>query len=133
MSTHVTATFDIKSWDEKPYDEAEGLGKLTRVRAVYTYRGDVEGEGTSESLMTYQDGGTTTNFVSLERVVGRVAGRSGSFMLEGQGTYSSTEGAKSEFFVVPGSAAGELVGLRGKGNYVASQPPFSWKLDFAFE
>ena len=30
MSTHATAVFEIKTWDEKPYQEMEGGSKLTR-------------------------------------------------------------------------------------------------------
>jgi len=30
MTPRATATFEIKAWDEKPYDELEGRLKLTR-------------------------------------------------------------------------------------------------------
>ncbi|HYL99672.1 MAG TPA: DUF3224 domain-containing protein [Blastocatellia bacterium] len=133
VSTRVDATFEVKSWDEKPCDEAEGMGKMVRVQAVYTYQGDIEGEGTWEAIMSYPEGGTTTYFVSLQRFVGRLGGKSGSFMLQGQGTYRADEGAKSEFFVVPGSGTNELSGLVGKGSYLANQPPFTTELSYDFE
>lgn len=34
MKTHATATFDVKAWDEKPYNEMSGLPKLTRVSST---------------------------------------------------------------------------------------------------
>ncbi|HKV42352.1 MAG TPA: DUF3224 domain-containing protein [Blastocatellia bacterium] len=133
MTTRAEATFEVKSWDETPCDEAERTGKMVRVRAVYNYQGDIEGEGTWEALMTYNEGGTITHFVSLQRFAGRLEGKSGSFMLQGQGTYKADAGAESEFVVVPGSGTGELSGLGGKGSYLANQPPFTVELAYGFE
>src|SRR6266478_5545536 len=41
MKTHAKATFDVKAWDEKPYNEMNGLPKLTRVTVTKSYQGDV--------------------------------------------------------------------------------------------
>lgn len=48
MSKHVAATFTLKTWDEKAYDEVEGLPKLSRVTATKSYEGGVAGEGKVE-------------------------------------------------------------------------------------
>lgn len=37
MSMHATAIFEIKTWDEKPYQEIEGGSKLTRASVTKTY------------------------------------------------------------------------------------------------
>src|SRR5439155_18035076 len=84
--THAKATFDIKSWDEKPYNEMNGMPKLTRASVIKSYQGDITGEGKLESLMMYRDDGSAS-FVGLERVVGSVGDRSGSFVLQGTGTF----------------------------------------------
>ncbi len=34
MSKRATATFQVKSWDEKPYNEIDEGPKLTRARAA---------------------------------------------------------------------------------------------------
>jgi hypothetical protein len=39
VSTHAAAVFEIKTWDEKPYEEIEGGSKLTRVSVTKTYGG----------------------------------------------------------------------------------------------
>jgi len=123
MSTHATATFTIKSWNENPYDEMEGTPKLTRATVTKRLEGDMEGEGMSESLMVYGDDGSA-NFVSLERVVGRIGGRSGSFVLQGSGTYDKSTGiAKGIFIVVPSSGKGGLQGIRGEGSFIATHAP----------
>jgi hypothetical protein len=110
MSTHAAGTFEIESWEEEPYDEREGA-KLTRTRLTKTFRGDVEGESTAELLMAYAAEEGSAAYVGFERVVGCVHGRSGSFVLHH--TASSGGEPSASWSVVPGSATGELRGLRG--------------------
>ena len=108
------ARFAIKGWDEKPYGEAPNLPKLTRASVTKTYTGDIEGEAHVEYLMMYRDDGSAT-FVGLERVIGRIGGRAGSFVLQRTGVFENGQ-AKESYSVVPGSATGELQGFRGEGN-----------------
>ena len=132
MKNRANATFKLESWDEKPYDEIEGTPKLTRAKVTKTYHGDIEGESTLEYLMMYRADGTAS-FVGLERVVGSLGGRSGTFVLQHNGTF---EGGKAtvEFFVVSGSGTGELSGLRGEGGFAAGHAEqHSVTLDFYFE
>ena len=109
----ANARFAIKTWDEKPYSEAPGSPKLTRASVTKTFTGDVEGEGSVEYLMMYRADGSAT-FVGLERVVGRIGSRSGSFVLERTGVFEAGQ-AKETYTVVAGSGTGELAGLRGSG------------------
>jgi|SRR5215471_7245481 len=111
--TTANARFAIKTWDEKPYSEAPGSPKLTRATVMKTFTGDVEGEGQVEYLMMYRADGSAT-FVGLERVVGRIGSRSGSFVLERAGVFEAGQ-AKESYSVVAGSGTGELAGLRGSG------------------
>jgi hypothetical protein len=52
--------------------------------------------------------------VGLERVVGHVAGKAGSFVLQRTGVFENGE-AKEFYVVIPGSGTGQLRGLRGEG------------------
>ncbi|HEV8194253.1 MAG TPA: DUF3224 domain-containing protein, partial [Ktedonobacterales bacterium] len=81
MSTHAEGTIEMKSWEERPYAEAEGTPKLARANGSDRYHGDIEGEATFEYLMMYHDDGAAT-YVGLERVVGRLGERQGSFVLQ---------------------------------------------------
>jgi hypothetical protein len=63
--------------------------------------------------MMYRSDGSAT-FVGLERVVGNVAGKAGSFVLQRTGTFENGV-ANESYFVIPGSGTGELRGLRGEG------------------
>ena len=112
--TRANARFAIKSWDEKPYSEGPDLPKLTRASVVKTLTGDIEGEGRVEYLMTYRSDGSAT-FVGLERIVGRISGKAGSFVLQRTGVFENGR-AKESYSVVPGSANGALTGLRGEGS-----------------
>jgi hypothetical protein len=133
MSTHATATFEVKNWDEKPYKELDGGAKFTRASVSNAYQGDIEGESTIEYLMFYQGDGPTT-FVGLEHVVGRVGGRAGSFVLQHSGA-DDGRAAKATYFVIPGSGTGDLHGLRGKGKATLSRQAQSYPitLDYDFE
>ena len=72
------------------------------------------------------------SFVGLERVVGRVGGRSGSFVLESRGVWRDAT-ARAEQLVGPGSGSGELRGLRGEGSYEATHTAHPTTLDYWFE
>ena len=89
------------------------MPKLTRAAVTKTFTGDIEGEGQVEYLMMYRSDGSAT-FVGLERVVGRIAGKAGSFVLQRVGVFEDGL-AKESYSVVPGSGTGELLGLRGEG------------------
>ena len=113
MKRTANARFAIKTWDEKPYGEGPDLPKLTRASVTKTYTGDLEGEGHVEYLMMYRRDGSAT-FVGLERIVGRLAGKTGTFVLQRTGVFDSGQ-AKESYSVIHGSATGELSGLRGEG------------------
>jgi hypothetical protein len=113
MKKTANARFAIKSWDEKPYSEGDGLPKMTRASVGKTLTGDIEGESHVEYLMMYRADGTAS-IVGLERVTGRLGGKSGSFVLQRVGVFEDGQ-AKESYSVVPGSATGDLRGLTGEG------------------
>jgi hypothetical protein len=128
----ANARFAIKSWDEKPYSEGKDQPKLTRASVTKTYTGDIEGEAEVEYLMMYRSDGSAT-FVGLERVVGRVGGMTGTFVLQRTGIFESGQ-AKESYSVIPGSASGDLQGLRGEGSSAVGhglEHPFTLTYEWA--
>lgn len=117
MSTRATATFETGNWDECPFNEVEGGPKLTRALVTGTYSGDIEGKTTVAFIMVYPDD-ATANFSGLERIEGKLGGRSGSFVLRHEGGFAGGE-AKTTLTIVPGLGTGELTGLRGEGSSLA--------------
>ncbi len=132
MKQSASARFAITSWNEQTYGEAQDSPKLTRASVTKTYTGDIAGEGQVEYLMVYRSDGSAS-FVGLERVVGRLAGRTGTFVLQRTGVFEGGQ-ARESYFVVPGSATGELSGLRGDGSSAVGhgmEHPFSLSYELA--
>ena len=133
MAERLTGIFKIEGWDESAYSEEEDGRKLTQASVKQSFSGDIEGEGSVEWLMCYRPD-QTAEFVGLQRIDGRLGGRSGSFvLLQTDGSFDGTE-AKGQLSVVPGSGTGELSGLRGQGRFSAPRASdASMTLDCDFE
>jgi hypothetical protein len=134
MKQTAHARFAIKSWDETPYGERPDLPKLTRASVTKIYTGDIAADGQVEYLMMYRGDGSAT-FVGLERVIGRMAGKTGSFVLQRSGVFESGQ-AKESYFVIPGSATGELQSLLGDGRSAVGhgmEHPFTLNYEFVPE
>ncbi len=129
MTTHASGTFQVKSWDEKTYEQLDGDTKLTRARIRQDFAGDLEGTGTWDVLMCYCPGGTAS-YTGLVRVIGRLRDHSGSVVLQTNGGFDGRE-ATWAWSVVPGSGTDQLQGLRGRGMVVAPHGSAgSFSLDF---
>ena len=113
MKSVANSRFTITAWDEKPYSEGQDLPTLTRATVTRTFTGDISGEGHVEYLMMYRSDGSAT-FVGLERVIGQVAGKAGSFVLQRTGVFENGA-AKESYVVISGSGTGDLRNLRGEG------------------
>ena len=114
MNQTANARFAVKNWDENAYSEGQDLPKLTRASVTKTFTGDIDGEGHVEYLMMYRSDGSAA-FVGLERVIGRIGAKTGTFMLQRIGVFEGGL-AKESYSVIPGSATGQLHGLRGAGS-----------------
>lgn len=132
MTKSANARFAIKRWDEKPYSEGQDQPRLTRASVTKTYTGDIEGEGQVEYLMMYRSDGSAS-FVGLERVVGRIGGKTGTFVLQRTGIFEHGQ-AKESYSVIPGSATGDLQGLLGDGSSAVGhgmEHPFALSYELA--
>ncbi|MFD2570413.1 DUF3224 domain-containing protein [Spirosoma soli] len=106
----------VKSWQESAYDELANGPTLVRANVINLLEGDVEGESWEEYLLMYRPDGSCS-FVSMERVVGCIGDRSGSFVLQSVGSYKQGI-ATGQLTIMPGSATRGLVGLQGEGQFV---------------
>ena len=130
-STRATSTFEITAWEETAYDEPTEGPKLSRATVRKIFRGEIVGESTAELLLCQADD-SSAGYVALERIVGRVGDRSGSFIVQ----HSAVRGdgvAKATWFVVPGSGTGDLRGLRGEAEYRHDEHEATFTLDYDFE
>jgi hypothetical protein len=133
MTKTVETRLEIKSWDEMPYRELEDGRKFTKANVVLAgSEGDLRGEATWEALMYYAADGTGT-YVGLMQVTGRLGERSGSFVMQGSGTYDGKQ-ARVESFVVPGSGTDELTGLSGTSVSVSTHEDYPfWPLTLTYD
>ncbi|MBO0685164.1 MAG: DUF3224 domain-containing protein [Candidatus Dormibacteraeota bacterium] len=131
MVTQATGKIEVKTWDERSYSEVEGGPTLVRVAVTESFTGDIEGDGDVTFLQVVRPDGSAS-FVGVERVTGRVGGRSGTFVLQDEGTLEGGV-VKGTWFVVPGSGTGELQGLQGQGGFEAALGQHaSITLDYSF-
>lgn len=132
MTMHATGSIEMKSWEERPFAEAEGAPKLARANGSDLYHGEIEAEATFEYLMMYHDENTAT-FVGMERLVGRLGDRPGSFVLQVSGKFEAGV-VTAAWSVVPGSGSGDLRGLKGEGSLIWRQDQQGTAtLDYDFE
>jgi hypothetical protein len=136
MATHAQGTFAINSWDEKTWEGEQWQHgtppMLTHARITQTFQGDFSGSCESQALMAYSDTGAL--YVGMQRMSGTLGGRTGTFLMQWQGSYHD-DTAWVQWEVVPGTATGELRGLTGSGGYQAghSMTGIAYTLEYAFE
>lgn len=116
--TTARGTIEVAVWQPDPYDEPPDGPGLVRVHVEEAFAGDIVGSGVATFLQVVRADGSAS-FCGVERVVGSIAGRAGSFVLQDAGTLAGGN-VSGTWFVVEGSGTGELDGLRGEGGFKAA-------------
>jgi Protein of unknown function (DUF3224) len=114
---HAIGKIAVRTYEPSPYDQPAEGPVLSRIHVEEEFSGDIEGTGVVEFLQA-EVAEDAASFVGLERLSGSVGGRTGTFLLQDQGTLTGTT-VSGDWFVVPGSGTGELAGLRGEGGFTA--------------
>jgi Protein of unknown function (DUF3224) len=115
--THAVGRIEVQSYEPRVYDQVEGGPDVAEIHVSESFHGDIEGEGVVRFLQVSRADGSAS-FVGMERVRGRIAQRSGTFLLQDAGTLKAGT-VSGEWFVIPGSGTGQLHGLRGEGGFSA--------------
>jgi hypothetical protein len=109
---HAKGTFEVKLTPQKPDNKEAESANLGRMSSDKQFFGDLEATSKGEMLSAMTDVKGSAGYVALERVSGKLHGRSGTFVLQHSGTM--TRGTPElSITVVPDSGTGELVGLAG--------------------
>jgi hypothetical protein len=110
-NSHATGTFVVTLTPQPADDYADGraLGRMTIAK---TFQGDLTATSRGQMLSAMGGVGGSAGYVAIERVDGRLAGRTGSFVLQHSGTMDRGR-ASLTVAVVPDSGTGELTGLSG--------------------
>ncbi|WP_377154495.1 DUF3224 domain-containing protein [Roseateles sp. UC29_93] len=110
--THtLRGTFDVQMTPLTPAPE-EAEANLGHLLLRKQFHGELDATGLGHMLAFRSAEPSSAGYVAMERVEGRVAGRSGSFMLMHFGEMNRGT-PKLIVQVVPDSGTGELVGLSG--------------------
>ena len=112
MTELARGTFEVSATRQPPYDSADGL-VLGRTSFVKSFKGDLEASSTVEMLSAGTPTKGSAVYVALERVNGKLAGKSGNFVLFHAGVMNRGQ-ASLRLEVAPDSGTGELVGLSGQ-------------------
>jgi hypothetical protein len=112
--TRAEARITVHSSEAKPYDQTESPA-LVEVRLSETFTGDIDGESTVRALQVLRDD-RSASLISMQRFRGKLAGRQGSFVLQGSGIVANGR-ITATWFVIPGSGTDNLSGLRGEGGF----------------
>ena len=111
MTTRAAGTFDVKLTPQATDTAPEGspLGRLTIDKQ---FHGDLEAMSKGEMLTAGTLIKNSAGYVAVERVVGTLNGKKGTFTLQHNATMTRGVGALS-IVVVPDSGSGELTGITG--------------------
>ncbi len=107
----ISGPFDVKL---APQVDAEGVGDpaIGRMSIDKQFHGDLEATSKGQMLGVRTAVKNSAGYVAMERVVGTLAGRTGSFVLQHNTTMFRGEPRQS-VMVVPDSGTDGLVGLAG--------------------
>jgi len=132
MSIQAIATYENTAETETAYGEPIGGPSLVRAAVRRCLQGALTGESAAEVLIC-RAAFDRIGYVASDRFEGRVGDRAGSFVFQHGGPID--RGVLQSFgYVVPGSATGELHGLRGQVTIaVTSGGEHTLTLDYDFE
>ena len=132
MTNRAVGTFEVTMNPEPPYDSNEGAS-IGRVSIKKQFSGDLQATSTVEMIgaRSLQVKGSA-GYVAIERVVGKLHGRNGSFVLQHSGTMTRGKG-ELLVSVVPDSGTGELKGIRGRMTIEISDGNHSYGFDYSIE
>ncbi len=125
MST-LTATFEVDSWDEQPFDDNDEGPKVTSAKVTKHYAGDIEGTSATEWVMAYNPDDSAT-FVGMETIHGTIDGKKGTVVLQHVGRFENGA-ATASLTVLNGTD--QLEGASGSGDFRAD-PKGSITLDLS--
>ncbi|HKD54141.1 MAG TPA: DUF3224 domain-containing protein [Steroidobacteraceae bacterium] len=133
MSQRAAGAFDVKVVPQKPDTQIARAANLGRLTIDKRFHGDLEGISKGEMLATQTEMPGSAGYVALERVTGKLNGRTGSFVLQHSATMARGK-PTSSISVVPDSGTGELQGLTGKMTItVETDGGHSYEFDYKLE
>lgn len=125
QTKHVSGAFEVKMNPQA--NEAEPT--VGRMSLDKVFHGPLEGMSKGQMLAVMTDVQGSAGYVAMERVTGKLDGRSGTFALQHSGTMTR---GKPELIitVVPDSGTGDLAGLTGRMTIDILEGKHFYKFDY---
>jgi len=128
MTAHATGPFEVKLLPQEPEDKTDG-STLGRFSIDKEFHGDLEATSKGQMLSAGTDVKGSAGYVAIERVIGTLHGKRGTFVLQHNGVM--TRGAPQlTIIVVPDSGTGELTGLSGAMQINIADGRHSYDFDY---
>ena len=123
---HAAGTFKVKL-DSQTDPQADP--QLARLTIDKQFEGDLQATSKGQMLSGSTDVKGSAGYVAIEKVTGKLGGRSGSFILQHSGTM--TRGVPQlSVTVVPDSGTDELSGLTGSMQINIADGKHSYQFDY---
>src|SRR5437867_4160214 len=128
-------SYTVKKWEELSYQQMTPESKMTKASVEYGLSVEIEGNASVEYLMFYSHFDpkdihkSSASYVGLIYFDGTLLGKSGSIVLQDNGTFEGGT-AKSTLQIVKGSGTGQLEGIYGAGMYLANREGCHFELDY---
>jgi len=124
MPTRASGPFDVKLTPQSSGDESIG-----RLIIDKEFHGDLEATSRGEMLAAGTEITGSAGYVAVEKVTGKLNGKTGSFILQHSGTMTRGEGQLT-VTVVPDSGTGDLVGLSGRMAIIITDGKHAYEFDY---
>src|SRR5271156_637309 len=128
VTKHATGPFDVKLAPQGEDDKAEST-TLARYSLDKQYHGDLDATAKGTMLTAGTDVKGSAGYVAIERVTGTLNGKTGSFVLQHNGTLSRGTPVQN-IIVVPDSGAGQLAGISGKLLVIIADGKHSYEFEY---
>ena len=128
MSHRAAGTFDVKTTPLESYNKDDKA--MSHLGGDKQYHGDLDATGKAE-MVAYGTGaaGSSGAIVGIEKVTGKLGGRSGSFVLAHRGIMDAGKPIYT-VTVVPNSGTGELAGISGTMDIIIEGGKHSYVFEY---
>ena len=131
MTRTAKGTFQVSMNPEPPYDVSDGVS-LGRVTLSKVFSGELEGTSSAQMIAARGEVKASAGYVAIERFVGTIDGRKGSFILQHFGVMTRGKGDLT-VSVVPDTGTAELTGIAGRMRIQIVDGTHFYSFDYRFE
>jgi len=122
----------VLQWDEDPpYDDGEGA-KLANVTVTKKFHGDLDADSVARLITTTSEVEGSMGYIGVERVIGTLHGKKGTFVMQHSATMNRGVGAIS-VVILPDTGTGELKGISGSLSVEITPEAHKYTIDYELE